>query len=127
MRPLAVSRELWARMARSSTLRAVGKTYSVPSKLRDEVVRAPLYATELGMDFTGEIVVCPPRLCGHKTHCIGCRHVTHSLVRKPDAFRRYVYQEALFPLIVSRRTEVTLPTFMAARPRAGSGRGSAPC
>ena len=34
---------------------------------------------------------------------IDYRHVVHSLLRKPGAFRRYVYREAMFPTPVLRR------------------------
>lgn len=32
------------------------------------------------------------------------RHIIHALVRKPGAFRRYVFREALFPTLEFRRT-----------------------
>ena len=34
---------------------------------------------------------------------IDYRHLVHSLIRKPGAFRRYVYREALFPTLTFRR------------------------
>src|SRR5258708_33450190 len=37
------------------------------------------------------------------TRCINCRHIIHTLVRKPGAFRRYVFREALFPSLDFRR------------------------
>jgi len=103
VRPLAVSRELRARVSRSSTIRVVGKTYSVPSKLRGEEVRVHLYATELEVVYADEVVVRVPRLSGHGAHRIDYRHIVHSLVRKPGAFRRYAYQDALFPSTVFRQ------------------------
>ena len=103
VRALAVSRELQATVSRSSTIRVMGKTYSVPSKLRGEVVRGDLYATELEVEYAGEVIVRLPRLSGHGAHRIDYRHVVHSLVRKPGAFRRYAYQDALFPSVVFRQ------------------------
>ena len=103
MRPLGASRELQTRVSRSSTIGVVGKTYSVPLKLCGEAVRVYLYATELEVQYAGEVVVRLPRLSGHGAHRIDYRQVVHSLVRKPGAFRRYAYQDALFPSMVFRR------------------------
>ena len=36
-------------------------------------------------------------------HRIDYRHIIHALVRKPGAFRRYVFREALFPSLEFRR------------------------
>jgi hypothetical protein len=43
-------------------------------------------------------------LIGRDTHRIDYRHIIHTLVRKPGAFRRYVFREALFPKLEFRRT-----------------------
>ena len=44
------------------------------------------------------------RLIGRDAHRIDYRHIIHTLVRKPGAFRRYVFREALFPTLEFRRT-----------------------
>ena len=44
------------------------------------------------------------RLIGSDPHRIDYRHIIHTLVRKPGAFRRYVFREALFPTLEFRRT-----------------------
>jgi hypothetical protein len=44
------------------------------------------------------------RLIGSDKHRIDYRHIIHTLVRKPGAFRRYVFREALFPSLEFRRT-----------------------
>lgn len=100
---LAVARELEVTVSRSSIIRVVGKTYSVPSRLRGERVQVRLFATELEVAYSGELVARLPRLVGSGAQHIDYRHVVHSLVRKPGAFRRYVFQEALFPSLVFRR------------------------
>jgi hypothetical protein len=41
---------------------------------------------------------------GRDAHRIDYRHIIHALVRKPGAFRRYVFREALFPTLEFRRT-----------------------
>jgi hypothetical protein len=43
------------------------------------------------------------RLVGRDAHRIDYRHIIHALVRKPGAFRRYVFREALFPSLEFRR------------------------
>ncbi len=103
IRALPVARELQVTVSRSSTIRVVGKTYSVPSRLRGERVKVELFATELEVSYAGESVVRLPRLSGNGAQHIDYRHVVHSLVRKPGAFRRYAYQDALFPSLVFRR------------------------
>src|SRR6201999_1401305 len=40
---------------------------------------------------------------GKDPHKIDYRHIIHTLVRKPGAFRRYVFREALFPSLDFRR------------------------
>jgi hypothetical protein len=107
-RPLPVARELQATVSRSSTIRVVGKTYSVPSRLRGERVQVRLFATEVEVSYANEQVVRLPRLSGQAAQHIDYRHIVHSLVRKPGAFRRYAYQEALFPSLVFRRAYDTL-------------------
>lgn len=102
-RALDTCRELMATVSRSSTIRVVGKTYSVPSRLRGHRVQVRLYATELEVEYQGTLIERFPRLSGHGAQRIDYRHIIHSLVRKPGAFRRYAYQEALFPSLIFRR------------------------
>jgi hypothetical protein len=103
VRPLPAYREEVVGVSRWSTLRVVGKTYSVSSRLIGHRVQVRLYATELEVRYGGEVVHRFERLHGHGAYRIDYRHVIHSLVRKPGAFRRYVYREALFPTVVFRR------------------------
>jgi hypothetical protein len=44
------------------------------------------------------------RLVRRDANRIDYRHIIHTLVRKPGAFRRYVFREALFPTLEFRRT-----------------------
>ncbi len=103
VRALPAYREEEVRVSRWSTIRVVAKTYSVNSRLIGHKVQARLYATRLEVRYGGEVVHRFERLHGHGAYRIDYRHVIHSLVRKPGAFRRYVYQEALFPSVVFRR------------------------
>jgi hypothetical protein len=103
VRPLDTCRELMATVSRASTLRVVGKTYSVPSRLRGHRVQVRLSATEVEVSYQGSVVERLPRLQGQGAARIDYRHIIHSLVRKPGAFRRYAFREALFPTLTFRR------------------------
>jgi hypothetical protein len=102
-RPLDTCRELVVTVSRSSTIRVVGKTYSVPSRLIGHRIGVRLYATQLELEYQGRVIECIERIQGHGAYRVDYRHVIHSLVRKPGAFRRYVFQEALFPSVTFRR------------------------
>lgn len=103
VRPLPAYRELYATVSRSSVVRVVGKVYSVASRLIGHRLRVRLYSTRVEFEYQGEVVGECERLQGHGAFQIDYRHVIHALVRKPGAFRRYAYQEALFPGLAFRR------------------------
>ena len=81
----------------------VGKTYSVPSRLIGHRLDVRLHASLLEVMYKGRVIERLPRLHGHGAAHIDYRHIIHSLVRKPGAFARYAYQEALFPSLTFRR------------------------
>lgn len=62
-----------------------------------------LYASEIEVEYQGQHIGRYPRLCGQGAYHIDYRHLIHSLLRKPGAFRRYRYREALFPTLTFRR------------------------
>jgi hypothetical protein len=103
VRPLDACRELRVRVSRASTIRVVGKTYSVPARLIGHWLSVRLQATSLELEFQGQVIARLERLHGQGTYRIDYRHIIHSLVRKPGAFRRYAFQEALFPTLTFRR------------------------
>lgn len=86
-----------------STLRAGKNTYSVPSRLIGEDVEARLYSESVEVIYAGETVCRMDRLRGESNARIDYRHVIFSLIKKPGAFRRYRYREALFPSVVFRQ------------------------
>ena len=102
-RALPTCRELEVRVSRGSTIRVVGKTYSVSSRLMGHRVQVRVGVTHLEVAYQHDVVARMERLHGQGAFGINYRHVIHSLVRKPGAFRRYVYREALFPSLVFRR------------------------
>ncbi|MFQ5853451.1 MAG: IS21 family transposase [Candidatus Binatia bacterium] len=102
-RPLDSFREELVVVSRWSTVRVAGNTYSVPSRLRGYRLRACIYASHIELEYGGQLVERMERLRGKDRHRIDYRHLIHSLLRKPGAFQRYVYREALFPTVVFRK------------------------
>jgi hypothetical protein len=79
-------------------------TYSVPSRLIGEQLRAHVYDRRIEVYYRGELELEVERLLGESGHRIDYRHVIWSLVQKPGAFARYRYREDLFPTLTFRRT-----------------------
>ncbi len=102
-RPLPSYREFYATVSRASVVRAVNRPYSVSSRLVGRRVRVRVHADIVELDYQGERVAVMERLIGKATRRIDYRHIIHSLVRKPGAFRRYAYREDLFPRFEYRR------------------------
>jgi Mu transposase, C-terminal domain len=86
-----------------STIRIKRNTYSVPSRLIGETLRAHVYDQRIEIYYRGRLEEEVPRLPGEGGHRIDYRHVIWSLVQKPGAFPRYRYREDLFPSLVFRR------------------------
>jgi Mu transposase-like protein len=113
MRPLMVSRlpeyrEESAVVTSWSTVRVRRNTYSVPSRLIGESVRARVYEQRIEVYHGGLLQLEVERLRGVGQHRINYRHVIWSLVQKPGAFARYRYREDLFPSLIFRRAYDTL-------------------
>ena len=91
------------RVTRFSTIRAANNTYSVNSRLIGEQVELRLHAESIEIWYGEELVATIERQRGHGNIAVDYRHVIWSLVRKPRAFARYKYREALFPTLTFRR------------------------
>jgi len=109
MRPLPARRldafrEVEATVARSSVVRILHNSYSVPSRLIGHRLKARIYADMIELSYRGQVVERLERIRGTDNHRIDYRHMVHSLVRKPGAFRRFVYREDMFPSVVFRKT-----------------------
>ena len=102
-RALATYREQDVTVKRWGVIRVSGKVYSLPSRLIGHRVRVRMHANHLEVRYRGALVARPERVRGEGIEGIDYRHVVHSLLRKPGAFRRYVYREAMFPTPVFRR------------------------
>jgi transposase len=102
-------------VSRFSTIRAAENTYSVSSRLIGELVDLRLYAETIEVWHGQRLVATMERQRGRGNVAIDYRHVIWSLVRKPGAFARYRYREALFPTLTFRRA------YDALSERLGSG------
>lgn len=96
-------REYAPRVGPSGTIRVLNTTYSVPSGLVGRIVQARVSEWQLEIWYANQCVVTLPRLTRHDAHRIDYRHVIDSLLRKPGGFRRYRYQDDLFPQAVFRQ------------------------
>jgi len=102
-RALPSYRELYATVSRSSTVRILKRVYSVSSRLRGCRLRVRLHADLIELEYRGERLAVMERLVGAETRRIDYRHIIHTLVKKPGAFRNYVFRDALFPTLEYRR------------------------
>jgi hypothetical protein len=80
-----------------STVQIGRNSYSVPSRLKGEKVRARIYEGRIEVYYHGVYQLTMPRLTGEGRHAINYRHVIEWLLRKPGAFRHYKYREDMFP------------------------------
>ncbi len=108
MRPLPARRldafrEQDVTVSRSSVVRIMHNAYSVPSRLIGHRLKARIYADVIELYYRGGVVEHLERIRGNDNCKIDYRHMVHSLVRKPGAFRRFVYREAMFPSITFRK------------------------
>jgi transposase len=87
----------------SSTIRVLRNSYSVPSTLIGHEVRVHAHAERIEVFFGPKLVLEAERLRGVSGARINYRHLIGWLVRKPGAFKNYVYREELFPSVVFRR------------------------
>jgi len=97
--------ELLVKVTCTSTIQVRRVTYTVPSQLQGETLRIHLYDDRL-IGFVGRYQVFQLRrihaLRGQRLHQVDYRHVIHSLVKKPQAFRRSCLRDELLPTEVYR-------------------------
>ena len=104
-----------ARVRKWSTIQAVGRTYTVPSRLIGKEVEIRLYAEHLEVYYKGTFVERMERVRGEREARVDYRHIIGSLVRKPGAFARYRFREQMFPTMTFRIA------YDALRKRRGNG------
>lgn len=104
MRPLPAKRvedytRLEVRVTSDSVISVKKNVYSVNSQLIGERVAVKLHAEFLEVYYGNTLVDRFPRLRGTGKAAINYRHIIHSLIRKPGAFRNYRYQQCLWPRV----------------------------
>jgi hypothetical protein len=102
-RALPAYKEFYASVSRASAVRVINRSYSVSSRLIGSCLRVRVHADIVELHHQGECVASMERLVGKERNRIDYRHIIHTLVRKPGAFRRYVFREAMFPTLEFRR------------------------
>jgi len=92
--------EVMARVSSSSTIDVRRVTYTVPSQLKGEYLRVHLYHDRLNCFFGATHVIKLARTYAGKTQRarqVDYRHVIHSLMKKPQAFRYSQLRDDLLP------------------------------
>jgi len=97
VRRLETLLRLRVKVSQGSTIRVLKNTYSVPARLKGEVVEARVGPETVEVWYADQLQLTVPRLRGADNHRIDYRHVIDWLVRKPGAFARYCFQADLFP------------------------------
>ena len=108
LRPLPAQRypeteQIGVSVTNGATVRLKQQTYSVPAKLIGLKLDAHVSENQVRFTYEGHEVCQLPRMQGAKPQ-IDYRHVITWLVRKPGAFRGYIYREEMFPTVVFRQT-----------------------
>jgi len=84
-------------VGQNSTINVMQNVYSVHSRLIGRTVCVYVYGDHIEVWNGRSQVERLPRLRGKGHHEINYRHIIDWLVRKPGAFERYLYRDALFP------------------------------
>ena len=98
----AVKRKV-VRVRAGSTVSVEQNIYSVNSRLIGEKVESRVYYDRVEIWWNQKKQHNIPRLLGTGNSRINYRHIIHSLVKKPGAFKNYRYQNNLFPTSRFRR------------------------
>jgi len=94
------------RVTSSSTITVKQIIYSVPARLIGMTLKVHLYDDRLECYVGGDYVLTLQRLRRGKKrlHQIDYRHIVAALLRKPQAFRNYIYRDDLFPTFAFHQT-----------------------
>ena len=111
--------QICATVSSSSTIDVRRATYTVPSQLQHEVLRIRLYHDRLDC-YLGARQVCElarvyPTGRTSRARQINYRHVIHSLVKKPQAFRYSQIRDDLLPTAIYRQIWDTVNRSMEAK------------
>jgi len=113
MRPLRASllpeyREYKVSVSKGITINVMRNLYSVPSRLKQRQVTAQVYEDRIEVFYKGRHQQTMPRLTGRNNALINYRHIIHSLVKKPGAFRCYKYRDQMFPTLAFKEAHEAL-------------------
>lgn len=93
---------LKVRVNPESFIQVLGVTYSVPSRLISNWLKAYVYRDKIDLFLGSKLVLSLPKVAGGTL--IDYRHLIDSLVRKPGAFEAYQYKQYMFPTPDFRKT-----------------------
>ena len=91
-------------VSKFSTIQLLKVTYSVPSRLIGYKLRAYICQGEIKLMYGKALIQTMPQIkstTGAEA-AINYRHIIKSLIRKPGAFKNYVYRDHLFPNVSFR-------------------------
>ena len=108
--PLSDFKKIITKVGRSSSIRVMQNTYSVPSRLIGANIEIRIYFDRLELFYGQKKITSIPRIVGKNKHHIDYRHIIHSLIKKPGAFENYKYKPDLFPNSFFRMAYDTLKT-----------------
>jgi transposase len=100
--PLPEYQEMYVTVRSGSTVNIKKVTYSVPSRLIGSSLKAKIFENEITLYNGADLVHEMPRVLGDRGQVIDYRHIIHSLVRKPGAFKNYRFRAELYPTEVFR-------------------------
>jgi hypothetical protein len=97
-------------VSKFSTIQLLKVTYSVPSRLIGYKLRAYIYQGEIKLMYGASVIQTMPQIKSTTgvEASINYRHIIKSLLRKPGAFKNYVYRDHLFPNTSFRTAHDTL-------------------
>lgn len=87
-----------------STIQVMKGTYSVPSRLIGIDLKVYVYPKVVDIYYGNKKILSVTRLLNDQGENINYRHVVSHLLRKPGAFKNYLYREHLFPRLIFRKT-----------------------
>jgi hypothetical protein len=112
---LTICREEKVKVSRSSLIRVLRNTYSVPTSLIGHTIKVRIHEWHLEVYYGTKLVETLPRLVGRRKHHVNYRHLIDTLLRKPGGFRNYRYRDDLFPSLVFREAWEQLGQWYAPR------------
>ena len=101
-KPLPEYQEMYVSVRGGSTVNIKKVTYSVPSRLIGSELKAKIYENMIVLYNGTDLVHEMPRMLGDRGQVINYRHIIHSLIRKPAAFKNYRFRGELYPTEIFR-------------------------